>query len=152
MTRDVDIVALVDADHVNLILSVLTSEDLYVSAEDAKQAAERGGGSFNVIHLSSGGKVDIFVSGPGDLFTAARIARRQPADVFGVSTWVATAEDVVLAKLRWRLQSRSEVRWRDCVEIAKVQALDRDYLWRWAETLAISQDLGELLAEVDQSP
>jgi hypothetical protein len=53
---------------------------------------------------------------------------------------------VVLAKLRWRLDSRSEGQWRDCVEIAAVQRLDEPYLRVWADRLGVSDDLEELLA------
>ena len=74
-----------------------------------------------------------------------RLHRRLPAEVLGVSTWVATPEDVVLAKLRWRLESRSEVQWRDCVEIAAINDLDVEHLRRWATRLGVEADLDELL-------
>lgn len=66
--------------------------------------------------------------------------------MFDVPCWVATAEDVVLAKLRWRLESRSEVQWRDCVEIAATNDLDTTYLRRWARDLGVTGDLEDLLA------
>jgi len=56
-----------------------------------------GGGSFNVIHTTTGAKVDIFVPPRGDPFTSSRLARRRRAIVVGVEVDVATAEDVVLA-------------------------------------------------------
>ncbi len=62
-----------------------------------------------------------------------------------MSSWISTPEDVVLSKLRWRLECRSELQWRDCVEIAAVQQLDRDYLDRWAPELGVADDLTELL-------
>jgi len=65
--------------------------------------------------------------------------------VLGVTAWIATPEDVVLAKLRWRLDSRSEVQWRDCVGIAATQDLDKEYLWSWADQLGVAADLAELL-------
>ena len=67
------------------------------------------------------------------------------SEVMGVTCWVATPEDVVLAKLRWRLTSRSEVQWRDCVEIAAVHPLDVEYLARWAGPLGVGDDLTELI-------
>lgn len=57
----------------------------------------------------------------------------------------------MLAKLRWRLDSRWEMQWRDCVEIAASQDLDRIYLGRWAPGLGVVDDLGELLAAVDEA-
>ena len=148
MTRDVDLVAVIGSDDVEVLLRELEDDELYVNVGDATRAVTDGG-SFNVIHAVSGGKVDVFVTEPGDDFTRSRLARRVSAEVFGIPTWVATPEDVVLAKLRWRLQSRSETQWRDCVEIAKVQDLDREYLRHWAPSLGVVDDLEELLAFID---
>jgi hypothetical protein len=58
------------------------------------------------LHPASGGKVDVFVCQADDQFERARLDRRVRMEMFGVSTWVATAEDVVLSKLRWRAASR----------------------------------------------
>ncbi len=148
MTRDVDLVTVIDPVKANSVLEALNKPDLYVNVGDANRAATSGG-SFNVIHAATGGKVDVFVSRLDDEFTQSRLDRRVTADVFGVLAWVATAEDVVLAKLRRRLNSRSEVQWRDCVEIAQVQPLDRQYLARWAPILAVEDDLRELLSFID---
>lgn len=145
-TRDVDLVAVVDAAASDRLLRALDRADLYVPRDDVIQAV-RDGGAFNILHPRSGGKVDVFVKLPDDAFTRSRIDRRVRADVLGVPVWIATAEDVILAKLRWRLESRSEVQWRDCVEIAATQSLDREYLWSWAESLGVSDDLAELLAD-----
>jgi hypothetical protein len=145
-TRDVDLVAVVPADRVDALLEELAADDLYVPVDDAR-AATRAGGSFNVLHPASGGKVDVFVAAADDAFERMRLERRQPADLFGTPTWVASPEDVVLAKLRWRLVTRSEVQWRDCVEIAATHHLDRDHLWAWADQLGVRADLAELIDE-----
>ena len=103
------------------------------------------GGSFNILHPQSGGKVDVFVVPASDPFTQSRISRRVRANVLGVDAWVATPEDVVLAKLRWRLESRSETQWRDCVEIAAINDLDLSYMRRWGPELGVEEDLSDLL-------
>lgn len=109
--------------------------------------AARKGRSFKVLHTRSGGKVDVFVAQKSDKFTQSRLRRRVAADVLGVPAWIATPEDVILAKLRWRLDSRSEVQWRDCVEIAAIQVLDHAYMWSWAAELGVVEDLAELLGD-----
>ena len=126
-TRDVDLVAIMSVEALDEFLVVLDRDDLYVSADDARDAALTGG-SFNVLHTVSGGKVDVFIAVASDEFTQSRLRRRVEADVLGIRSWIATPEDVILAKLRWRLESRSEVQWRDCVEIAATQLLDREYM------------------------
>ena len=145
-TRDIDLVLVVDPQRAPWVLAALERVDAYVPV-DAAQSALTHGGSFNVLHAVSGSKVDLFVVAPEDEFERVRLERRVPAHVLGVVSWVATAEDVILAKLRWRLESRSEVQWRDCVEIAAVNDLDRDHLWRWAGPLGVADDLADLLGD-----
>lgn len=126
-TRDVDVVVLADGSTATAVVDALaTDETLYLLVGEARAATH--GGSFNVLHPATGGKVDVFIVPGDDAFTRSRIARRARAEVLGVPCWVASPEDVVLAKLRWRLESRSEVQWRDCAEIAATQPLDRSYL------------------------
>ena len=144
-TRDIDLVATMSATDVDRFLAAIEHTDLYVPEGDARRAA--GGGSFNVLHTRSGGKVDVFVAPPEDAFTRSRMERRVRMDVLGVPAWVATPEDVVLATLRWRLESRSTVQWRDCAEIAATQLLDEEYLWSWADTLGVRSDLTDLLEQ-----
>ncbi|HEU5149132.1 MAG TPA: hypothetical protein VFU19_01470 [Iamia sp.] len=150
MTRDVDLVVMTAPQVGDELVSTLVGDpDLDVPEGEAR-AAWRDGGTFNVLHPSTGGKVDVFVHGADDAFTASRLERRVRAGVLGVGCWVATAEDVVLAKLRCRLATRSEVQWRDCVEIAANQPLDRAYLDRWAGRLGVADDLADLLDGVDR--
>lgn len=147
-TRDVDIVVMVGAEQLEAVLDALLAAGLYVPVEQAHEAANAGG-SFNVLDPSHGGKVDLFLARLDDAFTHSRLARRIRADVFDVPCWVASAEDVVLAKLRWRLDSRSEVQWRDCVEIASTNELDATYLRHWAPSLGVTEDLEDLLTATD---
>ena len=117
------------------------------SPQQRHDALAQEGGSFNIIHAGSGGKVDVFVG--RDDFARERLRRRIPDEVLGISTWVATPEDVILAKLHWRLASRSEIQWRDCVEIAATQDLDLPYMRSWANRLGIEDDLRELVHAVE---
>ena len=105
--------------------------------------------------LLEGAKVDVFVPDRGDQLAKAMLGRKVRSDVFGQACWIASAEDVVLAKLRWRLATRSERQWIDCGEIVASVDLDRDYLWANAEAYGVTDDLRELLAgdaTADQTP
>lgn len=143
MTRDVDLVIVIEPETMDLLIQALKGDEYYIPEGLARSAAK--GGSFSLLHPKAGGKVDIFVSSPDDTFTKSRLSRRELGTIFDTQAWVASAEDVVLAKLRWRLESRSEVQWRDCIEIAKIQELDTDYMNEWAETLEVKDDLKDLL-------
>ena len=143
-TRDIDVVAVITSEKVDAFLRALGNNEIYVPVDDARAAAINGG-SFNVLHTTTGGKVDVFVCLPSDAFESSRLDRRVNLAVLGVDTWVATPEDVVLSKLMWRAQTRSEVQWRDCIEVAASQKLDTVYLRSWAEQLGITPDVERLL-------
>lgn len=145
-TRDADLIAVINAESLDALLVRLSSPTFYIPVDRARSAAVAADGSFNVIDTVGGGKVDIFVADPGNEFNKSRLSRRVRADDFGFAMWIATPEDVVLAKLRWRLDSRSEVQWRDCVEIVASNELDWPYLRHWAPILGVDEDLAELEA------
>ena len=143
-TRDIDVVAVITRETVDTFLRALGNNEIYVPVDEAKAATIKGG-SFNVLHTTTGGKVVVFVCQTSDAFESSRLDRRVKLKVLGIDTWVSTPEDVVLSKLLWRVQTRSEVQWRDCVEVAATQKLDVKYLRIWATELGLSADLEELL-------
>lgn len=73
-TRDVDVAVDLPADRVHALVEALKGR-FYVDEEMAADAVARYG-SFNVIHLESMFKVDLFVLGP-DAMSRAELARRQ---------------------------------------------------------------------------
>ena len=110
-------------------------------------------GCFNLIHLETMTKVDVFVRWR-DPFAQSQFARRQ-RKVVGESPplalFFASAEDTVLAKLDWyrRGGGVSDRQWRDLLGVLKVQAgaIDRAYLASWASELGVSDLLQRALME-----
>lgn len=109
--------------------------------------AVRDVGSANVIHLATMIKADLFVM-PDTPFGHAEMARRIRLPLLGDGlplVCIASAEDMVLQKLRWfrATGERSDRQWTDVLGILRVQgaALDFDYLERWA----IELEVGDLL-------
>jgi hypothetical protein len=68
-------------------------------------------------------------------------------NLFGQSAYIARPEDVVLYKLRWYQITPSDRQLNDVVGILSVSsdAIDFDYLHRWAETISVSHILKPLL-------
>ena len=140
-TRDVDLVAALLPHHVEPFLAALGNA-FYADATaiGAAVAARR---SFNVIHLDTMVKADIFIF-KADAFGRSQFARRIPKQLSQddpVSIYVASAEDTVLAKLQWYRQGGavSDRQWTDVLGVLKVQGttLDRAYLEEWARELGL---------------
>ena len=123
----------------------------YISADAVRQAVRRRA-SFNVIHLETMQKVDIFVLGDSPL-DRGQIERRWRVQVADVHLWVGSPEDQVLRKLWWfRLGGQaSERQWRDVVAILRLQAeaLDNAYLDRTAATTGLTALLARARVEAD---
>ena len=148
---DVDLIAELEGEHLDRFARRL--ESAYYVPIDHMRAAVAERRSFNLIHLATMFKVDVFVS-KGRPFDR-QAAERARLQTIGEAPHdrgflVASPEDTVLAKLEWfRLGGEtSERQWWDIVGVLKVAAeADRDYLGRWAHALGVSDLLEKALAD-----
>ena len=150
-TMDADLVADLRLDQVAPFAQAL-GEAFYADAEMMRDAIRRHG-SFNLIHLETMFKVDIFIARPRD-FDRGQLARRQLhllSEDPERWAYVASAEDTVLSKLeRYRLAGESSERqWRDVLGVLKVQGerLDFEYLRRMAAGLGVADLVDRALEE-----
>ena len=151
-TMDVDIVADIQPEQVASFMTSL-QDAFYVDEQMIRQAIQRRS-SFNLIHLSTMFKVDIFIP-KGRPFDQQQLNRRIAEPVGPDSDeqiWVLSAEDVILAKLEWfRLGGEiSERQWRDILGVVKTQqpTLDIDYLKQWAQSLGVTDLMERALKEL----
>ena len=140
-TMDADLVANLHEENIAPLVQTL-GEGFYADAEMMREAIAQHR-SFNLIHLDTMFKVDVFVARPRD-FDRAQLARRQ-LHLLGEEpdrwAYVASAEDTILAKLEWyRLGGEaSDRQWRDVLGVLKVQGqrLDRAYMRQMAVELGV---------------
>lgn len=147
-TQDLDLVVDMTPALVTLFASRLEKE-FYLDLNSIRRAIQRRS-HFNLIHLTSGFKVDVFPRGSG-AFDRSEFARGRlqklvndpPRDVV-----VKSPEDILL-KLQWYRSGgeASDRQWGDIMGIIRTQGdrLDFEYLRYWAEVLEISDLLDRAL-------
>jgi hypothetical protein len=155
LTNDIDIVVDLPAERVPALCEELGAA-FYADAAMASSAVAAGR-PFNIIHLATAYKFDLFPVG-NDAFGHSEIARREftAGSITGLENIefpVSSPEDTILAKLVWFRKGGevSDRQWSDILGIVEVQVdrLDLAYLRKWAETLGVSQLLDRVLPGPD---
>lgn len=146
-TMDVDLLAELTDAHIP-ILAGLLGPDWYADIASMREALRRGR-PFNLIHMLSGQKFDVFPC--LNDFHRSELERATPialAAGAGERAYpVATAEDILLAKLVWYRQGGevSERQWRDVGGLVESSTgLDWAYLDRWASLLRVDDLLDRI--------
>jgi hypothetical protein len=145
-----DLVAELGPQHVTELVAQLGA--VYYVDEQRARAAVRARQSFNLIHLATMFKVDLFVA-RGRTFDRQAFERARPQaleDAPDAKRYlVASPEDTILTKLEWFRAGGevSERQWADVLGVLKAASgLDHDYLGRWAVTLNLSDLLARARA------
>lgn len=151
-TFDSDIVAALEPQHVQPFIARL--RDAFYVDEGAMREAIGHRRSFNLIHLQTMFKVDVFIP-KARRFDQMQLAHRRPHTVLNDPeqiAYFASAEDTILAKLEWyRLGDEiSDRQWQDVLGIVKAQGdrLDWSYLRAQAVELRVVDLLERLASEV----
>ncbi len=150
-TQDADLIADLRPAHA-LLLTASLEEAYYVSRDRMIQAIRRRS-SFNVIHLATMFKVDVFVM-PRSSYARRSMARRTSLEIpeVGRPLDFCAPEDIVLSKLDWyRLGGEvSDRQWYDLQGVLRLQSenLDLDYLRSWARQLGLETLLERALSEL----
>lgn len=134
-TRDVDIVIDPSREALDRLTQGLLDAGFYVDRDVAREALA-GRSQFNAIGPDAL-KVDFMIRLDRP-FSIEEFRRRQGADLLGTPGFVATAEDVILAKLEWAKATGSDRQLDDVAGIVAIASgLDRSYVDRWAAILGV---------------
>jgi hypothetical protein len=150
-TADVDVMADIESNHIQSFVSSL-KDDFYFDVERIRKSV-RDRSSFNILHLETMFKVDIFLT-QRDEISLEEMSRREKfriGEKKEQSLYLASAEDIILNKLIWYKSGGcvSDRQWQDVLGIFRVlgQKLDIEYLRNRAEKRAILDLLEKALEE-----
>ena len=142
MTRDADLVVQLEAEDAPR-LAALFGEEFGADADLLAAAISRRR-MFNLIHIAAVVKVDFIVL-KADPFRQEEFRRRRRVDFGGTELWIVAPEDLILSKLHWAKDTRSEMQLRDSKRLLAAQpGLDVQYLSKWAAYLGVTELLDEV--------
>ena len=140
LTNDIDIVADLEEDNITRLKSCYPSDEFYIDEESARRAV-RTRSQFNIIHPGSGLKIDIMIP-QGDEFDQSRFRRAQRLKpIEDTEVDFASPEDVIIKKLDFYRQGRSDKHLRDIAGILKISAdvIDLTYIEAWVRKLGLEE-------------
>jgi hypothetical protein len=140
LTNDIDIVAAITDRHIAGLIAAFPPEEFYISEEMIRDAI-RHHLQFNIIHPSSGLKIDIILrkDTPFDDSRFSRIRRIRPAESYTAS--FAAPEDIIIMKMQYYRDGGSEKHLRDIAGILKVSLheVNKSYIADWARRLGLEE-------------
>lgn len=150
-TQDIDFVIEATEAQLRPLLEGLSAEEYYFDPEAALEALRRES-MFNVIDKEDSWKIDLIFrkSRP---FSKEEFNRRQLTQMLGVSLFVATAEDIIIAKLEWAKLGHSRRQIEDASGIIRLrgETLDKSYVNKWVQELGLNEQWHHALQSIDKA-
>jgi hypothetical protein len=137
-TRDIDIVTDLKEEQVEDFSRFFPEDEFYCDKDMIKAEIKRRG-QFNIIHSSSGLKIDIILT-KATPFSKTEFSRRKPGAVSPEQeAYFTSPEDVIIKKMDFYREGGSEKHLRDITGILKISSdiIDIDYITKWADSLSL---------------
>ena len=151
-TMDIDMVVAMTGDRV-VALAKRLEATYYVSEDSIIEAVARKS-SFNLVHLETMLKIDVFILKTRAFDLAAFQRRRKDhldSENPQMKYYITSPEDIILKKLEWYQKGdmKSERQWNDIIGVLKVQgdSLDLVYCKKWAQQLGVAELLERAFQE-----
>lgn len=118
-TNDIDVVALLTRANLRGFVESFSDENFYLSEAAAKEAIDRSA-TFNIIHPSSGLKIDVIIPGRSP-YETGRFQRARSIEVSpGFAVKFAAPEDVIIKKLEFYQIGGSDKHIRDIAGVLRI--------------------------------
>jgi hypothetical protein len=151
LTNDIDVVTDISERDIPRLKGCFPEEDYYFD-EDAAGMAIRRRHQFNIIHPTSGLKIDVMVS-KKDEFDMGRFHRiRRIEALENTAANFASPEDVILKKMEFYEKGGSEKHLRDISGMIKIsgEIMDFAFITHWAGKLGLSDIWEEIQKRVSK--
>ena len=147
MTNDIDVVMELSSIDAQRIIDSF-EPDYYVPHGRVRDAISQKR-MFNLLHQKTLVKIDCIIR-KEDGYQRNAFSRRQKASFSGIDLWIISKEDLILSKLRWAKESKSEMQMRDVASILR-NGYDEDYVQAWTAKLGVADLFKECLELVEKN-
>lgn len=139
-TADIDIVIEIEPSQASMFEAEFGS-DFYIPPTSMRNAIESRR-MFNVLDQRTFLKIDCVVKKPDDFARTSFARRKRVFYAKSTELWIISKEDLMISKLCWAKESRSEKQMTDIASLLR-NSYDSDYVKQWASKF----DIVELLAD-----
>lgn len=139
MTRDIDIV--IEVSEISVEEFIKNFEDNYYIPQQRVKDAFARRFMFNLLHQETVVKIDCVIKKETE-FQNQAFSKRRKIKYGDFEVWTISKEDLILSKLLWAKDTRSEMQMRD-VAILLLGEYDEQYVETWAEKLQVETLLME---------
>lgn len=140
LTKDMDLVLDVLVNDLSKFGSIFPIEDFYCSPIEVLRDEFVRRGQFNIIHPTSGLKIDCVIR-KNNPHAVMEFSRRQKIELWpGVLSYVASPEDVILKKLDSYREGESQKHLLDIKGILAQTTIDQIYLMEWVKKLRLEKE------------
>ncbi len=139
MTKDMDIVIDVPAQDASKFELYFPFSGFYCPPADILKDEIINRGQFNLIHHESGLKIDVIVRKQSPHAIEEFKRRKKISFWKGFEAYIASPEDVIIKKLDYYREGRSEKHLNDIRGILASSEIDKAYLEKWLTQLGLSE-------------
>jgi hypothetical protein len=148
-TNDIDVVVALTPERLDSFIKCFPDDEFYLSRAAASDAIARRS-MFNIIHPSSGLKIDVIIPGT-TAYEQSRFDRSRKVQIApDFAAIFASPEDVIIKKLQFYKIGNSDRHLRDIAGVLKVSGdvIDRDYVSTYAAQFGVSDIWQRVLNEL----
>lgn len=138
-TNDIDLVVQINPSQAKAFERLFNTDDYYCPPIEVISDEVVRGGSFNLIHQASQIKADIVIK-KRTPFSESEFARRRKVEILpGFETYIGSPEDIIIKKLEFYREGRSEKHLVDIRTMLTETQIDEAYLLGWVSKLGLAE-------------